>query len=65
MAYVITKQSGVTNGYLQSFNADKRKDIETLPVPPDCKAGSDCLVIEDGSVWMLNSEGIWKELGEG
>ena len=66
MAYSILSQGGVTGGYLQSFCVDKREDIETLPVAPDCKSGSDCLVIEDSTVWMLNTEGTeWKELGAG
>ena len=64
MAYIITKQSGVTNGYLQSFQVDTRSDVLSLPIAPDCKPGSDCIVIEDGSVWLLNSSGEeWKEFG--
>ena len=62
MAYVFVKQE---KGYLTSLQADTRADIETLPIAPEVALGSDCLVIEDSSVWLLNSENKWKELGEG
>lgn len=62
MAYVFVKQD---KGYLSSLQADTRSDIETLPVAPEVGLGSDCIVIEDSSVWLLNSQNEWKELGEG
>ena len=62
MAYVITNQKP---GYLKSFQVDTRLDVMDLPVAPETALGSDCLVIEDSSIWLLNSENIWKELGEG
>lgn len=42
------------------FTADTRSDIDTLPT--DCEQGSTCLVIEDSSVWMLNSQKVWVEI---
>lgn len=42
------------------LTADKRDDIETLPT--NYAPGSTCFVIEDSSVWMLNSEETWVEL---
>ena len=65
MAYNVVKQSGVTPGYIMSFQVNTRDEIEDLPIPPDAMPGSDCIVIEDASVWLLNSEGEWKEMGEG
>lgn len=40
--------------------ADFRNDVDTLPT--NYAPGSTCLVIEDGSVWMLNSKKEWVEL---
>ena len=62
MAYIITKQGP---GYLSSLQADTRTDVETLPIAPEVSLGSDCIVIEDSSVWLLNSENEWQELGAG
>ena len=66
MAYTITKQSGVSRGYIKSFQVDFRNEVDTLPVSPECQPGSDCIVSEDASVWLLNTEGNeWVELGGG
>lgn len=66
MSYTITKQSGITNGYIASYQVDTRDDVNTLPLSPDAKPGSDCIVIEDSSIWLLNTDGTeWKELGGG
>lgn len=50
----------------QEFVCDVRADVENLPTQSTekdrCVTGSTALVIEDGSVWMLNSLGEWKEL---
>ena len=40
--------------------ADSRTDVANLPT--FCEAGSTCIVIEDSSVWMLDTNKIWKEL---
>ena len=42
--------------------ADERSDIDNLPDTSEVSMGSNCLVIEDGSVWILNSEDEWVEI---
>ena len=42
--------------------ADEREDIDTLPGTSEVSMGSNCFVIEDGSVWILNSEDHWIEI---
>ena len=42
--------------------ADEREDIDTLPGTSEISMGSNCFVIEDGSVWVLNSEDHWIEI---
>ena len=45
------------------FAVDKRDEISSLPTDIKRAApGSTCIVIEDASVWMLNSDGVWVEL---
>lgn len=50
----------------QEFVCDTRADVDNLPTQftdkDKCPTGSTALVIDDSSVWMLNSEGVWKEL---
>ena len=40
--------------------AEERIDIDTAPT--DVGIGSTCFVIEDSSVWILDSEKIWQEV---
>lgn len=51
---------------LQEFVCDTRADIENLPTQftdvDKCPFGSTAFVIEDSTVWMLNSEGRWIEI---
>lgn len=54
----MTQGGDVAYGIIE-FSADSRDDINKLP---KCSSGSTCIVIEDGSVWMIDSEGIWHEL---
>ena len=36
-----------------------------MPISPEVKKGSDCIVLEDATVWLLNASGEeWQELGE-
>ena len=58
--YNITRQGDTDQYDLMSYMCDNRADIEKLPT--DCGIGSAVFVIEDSSVWMLNTEKIWKEL---
>ena len=56
------KQQGdtVQNGIIE-YVADTRDDIKTLPANLG-QQGSTCLVIEDSSVWILDSDKVWHEL---
>lgn len=60
---------------IASFTADTPADVSNPDLPTLTEngkgefenmkpigMGSDILVIEPSQVWMLNSEGIWKEL---
>ena len=42
------------------YCCDTREDLAKLPTGDG--AGSTCIVIEDSSIHMLNSEGQWKEI---
>lgn len=65
MAFSITKTGDRVTGYLTSFQVNTRDEISSLPTAPDCKPGSDCIVIEDASVWLLQQDGLtWGELGD-
>lgn len=78
MAYWVqettTKQNMIN---YRSYICDFRSDIEKLPrfgikgtdqegdsiSPQPCSYGSDCLCLEDSSVWILGKEtNEWKEL---
>lgn len=60
MGFKLYKNDNGYPGYHAEFVADARTDIESLPT--DCEVGSSCIVIEDSSVWMLNTEHVWTEL---
>lgn len=49
-------QSAVTE-----FVADTLNDIDTLPTT-GITPGSDCIVLEDSSVWMLGNDKTWHQL---
>lgn len=55
------KQQGdtVQNGIIE-YVADTRADIDKIP--KFGLMGSTCLVIEDSSVWILDSDKNWHEL---
>lgn len=65
MDYVITQQNGIKTGYITSLQVNTRNEIDNLPTFPTVGYGSDCIVIEDASVWLLNDGNEWKELGGG
>jgi hypothetical protein len=60
MGVKLTSQSGQSVAYVQEFVADKLEDIENLPT--NCAAGSQCICIENASVWVLNTEKVWCSL---
>lgn len=62
-------KSAYTGMYVDNhleFICDYRTDIHTLLTQDSnkdkCPTGSKAFVIEDSSRWILNSEGIWKEI---
>ncbi|MBQ7821311.1 MAG: hypothetical protein IJ391_03410 [Clostridia bacterium] len=66
MAIVKKTYKGTPLDCQQEFVCDTRADVDNLPTQftekDKCPTGSTALVIDDSSVWMLNSEGVWKEL---
>lgn len=50
----------------QEFICDNRSDIAMLPTQTSgrdkCPTASKAFVIEDSSNWMLNSEGVWRQI---
>ena len=42
------------------YIVDTREEISN--VPTDCEVGSSCIVLEDSSVWILNTQHQWKEI---
>lgn len=60
MAYrIIANGEDVQSGVVEII-ADTRAEMETLPT--DYNPGSDTIVIEDSSVWMLGNDFKWHEL---
>lgn len=60
MGYQLYKNDNGFPGYHEEYIVDTRMDMHT--VPRDCEPGSTCLVIEDSSVWVLNTNHEWKEI---
>ena len=58
------KQKDTVNAYYTEFVIDKVSDIADLPHMPECAPGSVAICIEDSEVYMLNTKGQWKILGE-
>lgn len=59
--YNYMSQGEAISHKIVQFAADTRADIANLPTST-IEAGSSCIVIEDSSVWMLNSEKQWIEI---
>lgn len=62
MAYDILKQGDHVTAYLKEFVVDKVADVKTLPTFPNCAIGSNCLVIENSSVYILGNDNEWHTL---
>lgn len=60
MAYIITKNGDITQSSVVEICVDYRVDIEDLPT--NYGVGSDAIVLEDSSVWMLGNDFEWHEL---
>jgi hypothetical protein len=59
--YTVNKNGDNTNSAVISITADTLADIEELPT--NCLQGSDCLVLEDSSVWIFGGDGKWHKIG--
>lgn len=55
-----TAQSGEIQYNVVELVADTVADIANLPT--NCAPGSTCVVIENSSVWIIDSAGVWHEL---
>jgi len=61
MAYKVFKKGNVIANPMQTeYICDNRSDIFSLPT--NISWGASTFVVEDSSVWVLNSDGIWKEV---
>ena len=60
MGINIIRQGDTDQYKILQYCCDTREDLAKLPTRDG--AGSTCIVIEDSSVHMLNSEGQWKEI---
>jgi hypothetical protein len=54
------KQSDRTTAYVTEYVADTEADVANLPTT--VTPGSTCIVIETGSVYMLNNSKEWKQI---
>jgi hypothetical protein len=64
LAWTITKIGGKPNsGLYNEIVAQTRADIAALPTNYDkISFGSQCLCLEDSSVWILDGNNTWKEI---
>ena len=60
MAYKITTNGNNTQSSVVEIVADALSDIEDLPT--DVGVGSECICIENSSVWLLGNDFTWHEL---
>ena len=60
MAFRIIKNADNTQSSVVEIVADETTDVADLPV--DVGVGSDCIVLQDSSVWMFGNDGVWHEI---
>lgn len=60
MAYKVIKNSDITQPDVVEIIADTLDDLNILPI--SYGVGSDCIVLEDSSVWMLGNDKTWHQL---
>ena len=58
--YQVIKNGDNTQSNVVEIVADTLEDKDT--VPTTFGVGSDCIVLEDSSVWMLGNDKVWHEL---
>ena len=57
----VIKQSGKDTAYVIEYVADKETDLADIDTN-DCVQGSTCFVIENSSVYMLDSNKVWQAI---
>lgn len=60
MAYKIISNGPNIQSNVVEVIADTLTDLDT--VPTSFGVGSDCIVLENSSVWMLGNDKVWHEL---
>lgn len=60
MAYKVIRNADTTQSAVVEIVADTLADIEDLPT--DVGVGSDCICLENSSVYLLGNDGIWHEI---
>jgi hypothetical protein len=60
MGFRLYKNDNDYPGYHAEYIVDTIDDMQN--VPTKCEVGSSCLVLEDSSVWVLNTEKEWVEI---
>lgn len=60
MAYTTIKNGDNTQSTVVEIVIDTRAEINDLPT--NYGVGSDAIVLDDSSVWMLGNDKIWHEL---
>lgn len=62
MAYVLARVGQTLSNSFRHFVCDKVADLEEVKkANSEIPMGSTCYIIEDGSFYILNSEGEWKK----
>jgi len=64
MAYKIISNGSNINSQTVEIVVDTLAEMEEdgFPGASDVGIGSDCIVLENSSVWMLGNDGSWHEL---
>ena len=60
MAYKVIKNSDTTQPDVVEIVADTLEDLDSMST--NYGVGSDCIVLEDSSVWMLGNDKTWHQL---
>ncbi|MBO7535756.1 MAG: hypothetical protein J6T34_01255 [Bacilli bacterium] len=61
MSYRYTQQDNDVVYGVNSYVADTVADLDAIEIAGD-KPGSTCIVIEDSSVYMLDTNKVWQKL---
>ena len=60
MAYKVIKNGDNTQSSVVEIVVDTLSELSDLPT--DYEVGSDAIVLEDSSVWMLGNDNTWHQL---